>query len=269
MSFLAPAVALRAHADNSWLNIMALNTAITDREVIGFTNQPWLRVYSGTGLYGSYFRDWWAVCQRGGLVVTKSWCRSQRSIWALLLARRKRMNRRWILQALCPKLALVKCYYSSRVKWTEILILLFFFSLVKLSLSLSLTLSFKKHFLWVYFVSVLCFCVKLLPSKIRYSVHIYFFLLFFHSQTNNISPESHRGRWWSMRVQVCVCVLARPGGRKSWGKSSSRLRTNTLQVLSHAFCACPNRSQGGRSIWRLIIVSKSRAAPTTCIFQAS
>ena len=70
-------------------------------------------------------------------------------------------------------------------------------------------------------------------------------------------------------VCLCLCVLARPGGRKSWGKSSSRLRTNTLQVLSHAFCACPNRSQGGRSIWRLIIVSKSRAAPTTCIFQAS
>lgn len=36
---------------------MALNTAITDREVIGFTNQPWLWVYCGTGLYGSYFRD--------------------------------------------------------------------------------------------------------------------------------------------------------------------------------------------------------------------
>lgn len=160
MSFLAPAVALRAHADNSWLNIMALNTAITDREVIGFTNQPWLRVYSGTGLYGSYFRDWWAVCQRGGLVVTKSWCRreSQRSIWALLLARRKRMNRRWILQALCPKLALVKCYYSSRVKWTEILILLFFFSLVKLSLSLSLTLSFKKTFP----LGLFCLCFVLL-----------------------------------------------------------------------------------------------------------
>lgn len=71
MSFLVEPVALRAYADNSWLNIMALNTAITDREVIGFTNQPWLRVYSGTGLYGSYFRDWWAVCQRGGLVKTR------------------------------------------------------------------------------------------------------------------------------------------------------------------------------------------------------
>lgn len=42
---------------------MALNTAITHREVIGFTNQPWPWVYGGTGLYGSYFRDWWAVCQ--------------------------------------------------------------------------------------------------------------------------------------------------------------------------------------------------------------
>lgn len=62
--FLIQDVALRAYADKSWLNIMALSTAITGREVIGFTNQPWLWVYSGTGLYGSYFRVWWAVCQR-------------------------------------------------------------------------------------------------------------------------------------------------------------------------------------------------------------
>lgn len=63
-SFTLEAVALRTHADNSWINIMALSTAITDREVIGFTNQPWLWVYRGIGLCGSYFTDWCAVCQR-------------------------------------------------------------------------------------------------------------------------------------------------------------------------------------------------------------
>lgn len=64
LSFTLEAVALRTHADNSWINIMALSTAITDREVIGFTNQPWLWVYRGIGLCGSYFTDWCAVCQR-------------------------------------------------------------------------------------------------------------------------------------------------------------------------------------------------------------
>ncbi len=138
MSFLVEAVALRAYADNSWLNIMALNTAITDREVIGFTNQPWLRVYSGTGLYGSYFRGWWAVCQTGSLVVTRNWCRreSQRSIWAVLLPQRNwwRENTQWILNPVCPKQGLIK-YYSSQVKWTEILALLFAFLWLKLPFS--------------------------------------------------------------------------------------------------------------------------------------
>lgn len=61
MPFTVAAVGLRTYADSSWLNIMELNTAITDRAVIGFTNQPRLQVYSGTGLYGSYFRGCWAV----------------------------------------------------------------------------------------------------------------------------------------------------------------------------------------------------------------
>lgn len=54
--FFMQDVALRAYAHKSWLNIMALSWAITGREVIGFTNQPWLWVCSGTRLYGSYFR---------------------------------------------------------------------------------------------------------------------------------------------------------------------------------------------------------------------
>lgn len=70
--FLMQDVVLRAYADKNWLNIMALSAAITGREVIGFTNQPWLWVYSGTGLYGSYFRVWWAICQSRGLVLVRT-----------------------------------------------------------------------------------------------------------------------------------------------------------------------------------------------------
>lgn len=58
-------VALRAYAHKSWLNIMALSWAITGREVIGFTNQPWLWVWSGTRLYGSYFRLVGSMSDRG------------------------------------------------------------------------------------------------------------------------------------------------------------------------------------------------------------
>lgn len=63
--FFMQDVALRAYAHKSWLNIMALSWAITGREVIGFTNQPWLLVCSGTRVYGSYFRLVGSLSDRG------------------------------------------------------------------------------------------------------------------------------------------------------------------------------------------------------------
>lgn len=93
--------ALRAYADKNGLNIMALNTAITGREVIGFTNQPWLWVFIGTGLHWSYFTDCWAVCQRQGLMVTRNWC------WSIFLEALEKLEKKihktgWLLKSVYP-----------------------------------------------------------------------------------------------------------------------------------------------------------------------
>lgn len=239
MSFLVQAMALRAYADNSWLNIMALNTAITDGEVIGFTNRPWLGVYSGTGLYGSYFRDWWAVCQRGGLVVTRNW-------WSLCLREASQENTH-INSETCISHTVFFTYYG----WN----------------GLNTNISFL-----VIWLNSQCACsslstyVELLPLKHVFKTSIFILFSCFLPCRQIKFLLTHR-----KSMIKCVCWWDWVGGNAEENLPPVFLLElkHTAGSLSHAFCSCPNRSQGDGSIWRLIIVSKSRFAPTTCIFQAS
>lgn len=101
---------------------MALNTAITDREVIGFTNQPWLRVYCGTGLYGSYFSDWWAACRIGGLGGNEKLVQegvSEQRLCSRFASEKpveiRYTEKGWILKPKCPKQCQI---LALGVKWT-------------------------------------------------------------------------------------------------------------------------------------------------------
>lgn len=247
--FTVEAVALRTYADNSWLNIMELNTAITDRAIIGFTNQPRLQVYSGTGLYGSYFRSCWAV-HYWRLGVNKN-----------LLNVREAHH----LPFSFTKKVILEIFFPYDIQWNILFdVWLFFFARNWHFHSCDL------EFLWPF-----SFRLPLLPSALHvkptsfkplFCTYLLFIVWLLPPMlTNKILCNKE------VDDKGCVCLWDWVGGiaKESLFAAFPLASWNTLQVLSYAFSACPNSSQRGGSIWRLIIVSKLRAAPTTCIFLAS
>lgn len=183
-----------------------------------------------------HISNWWAVCQTGGLVVTSNWCWNQRSFLE------------WMTDWVEPI-----CLRRGKLDWNAY-VLLFFLCRPWIVLL---------HF---QLISAFPLCgEELVPLKMDILERGCPMWLFFVFGGRVLDSQLR----WMMDKGLHTFVK---GGRRSWGKSSClplELRHTASSQSCSGRLSVASRSKEAKSIWRLIIVSESKAAPTACISQVS